>query len=85
MEMVQYDELGNQAVPVLVLTDTGIYRMAYWLRLLAGCEKDTQFNPIYVMENVLPSLISPYNYKVIEESEWLYGEISFIKKIDTKL
>ena len=53
MEVQQNDVVENQTVPVLVLTDTGIQRVAFWLRILGGGNRHSQFDPIHVMERVI--------------------------------
>ena len=73
MEAQQNDVAENQTVPVLVLTDAGIQRVAFWLRVLGGCNKHTQFDPIYVMECVIAAQDETFNYFIIEKSDWFYG------------
>lgn len=70
MEVQQNDVGEKQSVPVLVLTDTGIQRMAFWLRLLGGCHRHSRFNPLYCMEHVISSLDGTFNYKIIDAQEW---------------
>ena len=73
MEVQQNDVVENQTVPVLVLTDTGIQRVAFWLKLIGGCNKHSQFDPIYVMEQVVAAQDETFNYFIIEKSDWFYG------------
>ena len=73
MEAQQNDVAENQTIPVLVLTDAGIQRVAFWLRVLGGCNRHTQFDPIYVMECVIAAQDETFNYFIIEKSDWFYG------------
>lgn len=73
MEVQQNDVVENQTVPVLVLTDTGIQRVAFWLRILGGGNRHSQFDPMYVMERVIAPQDDTFNYYVIEKKDWIYG------------
>ena len=73
MEAQQNDVVENQTVPVLVLTDTGIQRVAFWLRVLGGGNRHSQFDPIHVMERVIAPQDDTFNYYVIEKKDWIYG------------
>ena len=73
MEAQQNDVAENQTVPVLVLTDTGIQRVAFWLRVLGGCDRHTQFDPIYVMECVIAAYDKSFNYEIIDTCQWPYS------------
>lgn len=73
MEAQQNDVVENQTVPVLVLTDTGIQRVAFWLRILGGGNRHSQFDPIHVMERVIAPQDDTFNYYVIEKKDWIYG------------
>lgn len=73
MEVQQNDVVENQTVPVLVLTDTGIQRVAFWLRILGGGNRHSQFDPIHVMERVIAPQDDTFNYYVIEKKDWIYG------------
>lgn len=73
MEVQQNDVVENQTVPVLVLTDTGIQRVAFWLRILGGCDRHTQFDPMYVMECVIAAYDKSFNYEIIDTCQWPYS------------
>lgn len=73
MEVQQNDVGENQTVPVLVLTDTGIQRMAFWLRLLGGCHRHSRFNLLHCMEHVISSFDETFNYKIMDAQEWPYN------------
>ena len=73
IEAQQNDVVENQTVPVLVLSDTGIQRVAFWLRLLRGGNRHSQFDPIHVMERVIAPQDDTFNYYVIEKKDWIYG------------
>ena len=47
---------------------------AYWSRLFCKCRLEDTFNPVFVMENILPLLDNSFDYEIIEESEWKCGE-----------
>lgn len=73
MEMVnQYDVEENQTLPVLVLSEDGVNLAAFWARIFTGFGFDKKFNPIYVMENFLPTFDPSFNYIIMEENEWDY-------------
>ncbi|MBO4547302.1 MAG: hypothetical protein J5700_06965, partial [Treponema sp.] len=70
MEERQYEKHAE----TLVLTEDGINIAAFWLRLLCGCGTDGRFEPIFVMENVIPFFDNSFNYEIAEKSLWKYGE-----------
>ncbi len=58
----------------IVLTDDGMRLAAFWSRILSGCGFDGNFNPLHVMENVIPQIDKSFNYRVIEKEDWTYGD-----------
>lgn len=73
-EISCYETENNQSIHTLVLSDEGKNLTAFWVRYICGYGLDTSFNPIYVLENVIPQFDSSFNYIIIEEDEWDYGD-----------
>jgi hypothetical protein len=73
-EINYYETENNQSIHTLVLSDEGKSLTAFWVRHLCGYGLDTSFDPIYVLENVIPQFDSSFNYVIIEENEWDYGD-----------
>ncbi len=67
---------GNEGkgAEAIVLTDGGIRLAAFWSRVLSGCGFDGSFNPVHVMENVIPLVDSSFNYQIVDEAEWKHGK-----------
>lgn len=79
MEVCQYEAEIETAIKepkakAIVLTDDGMNLTAFWARLLCGCGTDGRFEPIFVMENIIPLFDNSYNYEIVEESAWKDGE-----------
>ena len=64
---------NEQAIHTLVLSEEEKSLTAFWLRHLCGYGLNKSFNPIYVLENVIPKFDSSFNYIIIEEDEWNYS------------
>lgn len=72
MEVTLYD---GQATETIVLSEEGRNRTAFWLRLLCDClSRKRDFDPIEVMENVIPIFDKSFNYHVAEKKEWRWGK-----------
>lgn len=79
MEVCQYEEQIETAIEepkaeVIVLTDDRMHLAAFWTRLLCGCGTDGRFEPVFVMENIIPLFDSSFNYEIVELDEWKYSE-----------
>lgn len=79
MEVCQYEEQIETAIEepkaeAIVLTDDGMHLAAFWTRLLCGCGTDGRFEPVFVMENIIPLFDSSFNYEIVELDEWKYSE-----------
>ncbi len=79
MEACQYEAqiktaVKEQKAEAIVLTDDGMNLTAFWTRLLCGCGTDGRFEPVYVMENIIPLFDSSFNYEIVERENWFYGE-----------
>ncbi len=73
MEATVYDE---QLAETIVLSDEGRNKTAFWIRLLCDCLSGKRsFDPIDVMENVIPLFDPSFNYRVLETGEWRWGEL----------
>ena len=73
MEVNQYDVEENQTLTTLVLSKDGVNLAAFWARMLTGFGFNKRFNPLYVMENIVPNFDSSFNYSIIEENQWEYS------------
>lgn len=73
MEVNQYDVEENQTLTTLVLSKDGVNLAAFWARMLTGFGFNKRFNPLYVMENIVPTFDSSFNYSIIEENQWEYS------------
>lgn len=79
MEVCQYEEQIETAIEepkaeAIVLTDDGMHLAAFWTRLLCGCGTDGRFEPVFVMENIIPLFDSSFNYEIVELDEWKYNK-----------
>jgi hypothetical protein len=79
MEVYQYEAQIETAIKkpkaeALVLTDDGMHLTAFWARLLCGCGTDGRFDPIYVMENIIPLFDKSFNYEIIDVKDWKKSE-----------
>ena len=79
MEVCQYEAqiktaVKEQKAETIVLTDDGMNLTAFWTRLLCGCGTDGRFEPVYVMENIIPLFDKSFNYEILERESWFYGE-----------
>lgn len=71
MEVCQCD--GQQNAEAIVLAEDGMHITAFWSRLLCGCGRNGRFEPIFVMENLIPLFDSTFNYRIIDEAEWRWS------------
>ena len=71
MEVCQCD--GQQNAEAIVLTEDGMHITAFWSRLLCGCGRNGRFEPIFVMENIIPLVDCSFNYRIIEKGEWQWS------------
>lgn len=79
MDVCHYDvqvktAIKKQKAEAIVLTDDGMNLTAFWTRLLCGCGTDGRFEPVYVMENIIPLFDKSFNYEIVERENWFYGE-----------
>lgn len=79
MEVCQYEAQIETAIKepkaeAIVLTDDGMHLTAFWARLLCGCGTDGRFEPIFVMENIIPLFDSSFNYDIVEANAWNQNE-----------
>ncbi|MBR6143757.1 MAG: hypothetical protein IKQ23_05675 [Treponema sp.] len=61
----------EQHAETIVLTEDGMQITAFWSRLLSGCGTDGKFDPVFVMENIIPLFDNTFNYRVVDSVEWL--------------
>ena len=79
MEACQYEAqiktaVKEQKAETIVLTDDGMNLTAFLTRLLCWCGTDGRFEPVYVMENIIPLFDKSFNYEILERESWFYGE-----------
>lgn len=78
MEECRYEkndiEENEQGTEALVLSDEGMRIMAFWMVLLFRCVKDGRFDPIFLMENIIPIFDGSFNYEIIKKEDWIYEE-----------
>lgn len=70
MEEFRYEQKQTET---LVLTEDGMHITAFWSRILCGCGTEGTFEPIFVMENIIPLFDSTFNYRIIDKDEWRHG------------
>lgn len=63
----------EQQAETIVLTEDGMHIMAYWSRILCGCGTEGRFEPIFVMENIIPAYDDSFNYRIVEREEWMWN------------
>lgn len=66
---VHHDE---QQTETLILTEDGIQIAAFWTVFLCRNSKDGRFDPLFVMENILPLFDSTFNYRIVKKNEWMW-------------
>ena len=72
MRELQYDE---QTAETINLSDEGINLTAFWSRVLCDCMTGNErFDPIEVMENIIPLFDQSFNYRVVEKRDWIWGD-----------
>lgn len=77
---------GNCA-RAIVLSEDGMRVAAFWSRLLCGCGTEGTFEPVFVMENIIPLFDTSFNYEIVEKSEWNHGEFlqAFYSPVQNKI
>lgn len=79
-EIVQSETAGDccagdvQGAEAIVLSDDGMHIAAFWALLLCGYNLNEKFDPIYVMENIIPFFDGSFNYEIVDKEEWIHGE-----------
>lgn len=72
-ENIELKANGNGA-QAIVLSEDGMCLAAFWSRLLCGCGTEGTFEPVFVMENIIPLFDTSFNYEIVEKSSWNYSE-----------
>lgn len=73
-ELANESIINNGAQEALVLTDSGCRLTAFWTRMFCGCGSIEQnFEPVFVMENILPLIDKSFNYIIVDKKEWKYS------------
>lgn len=74
-EQVDFNKTKNNCgAKAIVLTENGMCLTAFWSRLICGYNINEQFEPIHVMENILPIFDPSFNYEIIEKPQWKYND-----------
>ena len=63
----------QNGIRMISLTQDGMYLTAFWSRCICGFGIENRFDPIYVMENIIPQFDPDYNYKIVDIVEWTFG------------
>ena len=58
----------QNGIRMISLTQDGMYLTAFWSRCICGFGIENRFDPIYVMENIIPQFDPDYNYKIVNNN-----------------
>ncbi len=76
MEVVQYETQLNDAkvAETLVLSEEEIKITSFWSHILFTSCTNRKFDPLFVMENIIPQLDKSFNYVIEQKETWTHGE-----------
>ena len=74
MEVCQNEVENEHFAPALVLSKEGTSCLAFWVRIICGYGLDKKFDPIFVMENIIPRFDPSYNFVIVDTDCWPYEE-----------
>ena len=63
----------EQQTETLVLTEDGMQLTAFWSFFLCRNNENGRFDPIFVMENIIPFIDKTFNYKIVDKNEWQWN------------
>ena len=66
------EECRYEKQRVITEKEQGMLVMAFKMVLLFHCVKDGKFDPIFMMENVIPLFDGSFNYEIVEKNCWIY-------------
>lgn len=80
MEEQQYETVkykitaaGTPTAETIVLTKDGMQVTAFWSRMVCGCGLDGRFDPLVVLEHIIPSFDRTFNYQIADAKSWQWG------------
>lgn len=74
-EQVDFKKTKNNCgAKAIVLTENGMCLTAFWSRLICGYNINEQFEPIHVMENIIPLFDPSFNYEIVEKLQWKHND-----------
>lgn len=76
MEVVQYEtQLKDvEYSETLVLSENEIKITSFWSHLLCTATTNKKFDPLFVMENIIPSFDRTFNYLIEPQDLWKHGK-----------
>lgn len=76
MEVVQYETQLKDVKysETLVLSENEIKITSFWSHLLCTATTNKKFDPLFVMENIIPSFDRTFNYLIEPEDSWKHGK-----------
>lgn len=76
MEVVQYETQLKDVKysETLVLSENEIKITSFWSHLLCTAATNQKFEPLFVMENIIPRFDRTFNYLIEPEDSWKHGK-----------
>lgn len=76
MEVVQYETQLKDVKfsETLVLSENEIKIASFWSHLLCTATTNQKFEPLFVMENIIPRFDKSFNYLIEPEDSWKHGK-----------
>ena len=76
MEVVQYETQLNDAkfAETLVLSEKEIKITSFWSHIFFTASTNRKFDPLFVMENIIPLFDKSFNYIIEKKETWTHGE-----------
>ena len=84
MEVVQYETQLKDVKysETLVLSENEIKIASFWSHLLCTAATNQKFDPLFVMENIIPRFDRTFNYLIEPQDLWNHGK-DVAARIDT--
>ena len=76
MEVVQYETHLKDVKysETLVLSEDEIKIASFWSHLLCTATTNQKFDPLFVMENIIPCFDRTFNYLIEPQDSWKHGK-----------
>lgn len=76
MEVVQYETQLKDVKysETLVLSENEIKIASFWSHLLCTATTNQKFDPLFVMENIIPRFDRTFNYLIEPQDSWKHGK-----------